>query len=197
MLRSAGFPGAGAVFDALGGPATLILAVAAGDFLGYWRHRAQHWRWLWPAHAVHHSDRRLSWFSLERMHPVDRLGTVVDTLVLAALGFPAWALFANLMIRHFYGYLIHADVPWTWGKASWVLISPAAHRWHHAREVTTGCNFATVFSLWDRAFGTYRAGPCDVACGVDEDLGRGALGQYLHPFRAWRDAAAQRRSAAA
>ncbi|HEX5262903.1 MAG TPA: hypothetical protein VFW13_05215, partial [Phenylobacterium sp.] len=32
---------------------TVASAVVLGDFFGYWRHRAQHSRWLWPAHAIH------------------------------------------------------------------------------------------------------------------------------------------------
>ncbi|WP_296600240.1 sterol desaturase family protein [Phenylobacterium sp.] len=186
VARDAGFLGANAWLGGLWPPLALLLAVIVGDFTGYWRHRAQHSRWLWPAHAVHHSDRHLHWLSLERMHPVDRLGTAVDTIVLGALGFPAWALVGNALVRHYYGYAIHADAPWTFGRASWVLNSPAMHRWHHAREITTGCNFATVFSVWDRMFGTYhQPGPCDVPLGIDEEMGEGALGQYAHPFKAW------------
>lgn len=186
LVREAGLASANTWLAGLWPPVALLLAVIVGDFTGYWRHRAQHSRWLWPAHAVHHSDRHLHWLSLERMHPVDRLGTAIDTIVLGALGFPAWALVANALIRHYYGYAIHADVPWTFGRASWVLNSPAMHRWHHAREITTGCNFATVFSVWDRMFGTYhQPGPCEVPLGIDEDLGVGALGQYAHPFKSW------------
>lgn len=166
---------------------TLLVAVFLGDFVGYWRHRAQHLKWLWPAHAIHHSDTRLTWFSLERMHPVDRLGSALDTVVLAALGVPFWAQAGNVFVRHYYGYLIHADLPWTFGKAGWILNAPAMHRWHHARDVQgAGSNFATVFSVFDRAFGTfYLPGPCEAPLGVREDMGRGALGQYLHPFRVW------------
>jgi len=166
---------------------TLLAAVFLGDFVGYWRHRAQHLKWLWPAHAIHHSDTRLTWFSLERMHPVDRLGSALDTVVLAALGAPFWAQAGNVFVRHYYGYLIHADLPWTFGKAGWILNAPAMHRWHHARDVQgSGSNFATVFSVFDRAFGTfYLPGPCEAPLGVREDMGRGALGQYLHPFRVW------------
>lgn len=168
----------------------LILTVFIGDFVGYWRHRAQHSKWLWPAHAIHHSDTRLTWFSLERMHPVDRFGSALDTVVLAALGVPFWAQAGNVFVRHWWGYLIHADVPWTFGKAGWILNSPAMHRWHHARDVTSsGSNFATVFSVFDRAFGTYHLpGPCEVPLGVAEDMGEGAWGQYAHPFKAWRAA---------
>jgi sterol desaturase/sphingolipid hydroxylase (fatty acid hydroxylase superfamily) len=166
---------------------TVAVAVVLGDFLGYWRHRAQHSRWLWPAHAIHHSDRQLTWLSLERMHPIDRLGSLTDMVILSALGFPVWALAANALVRHYWGYAIHADAPWTLGKVGWVINSPAMHRWHHAREVEgSGHNFATVFSLWDRAFGTYyQPGPCAAPLGVTDDLGEGALGQYAHPFKTW------------
>jgi sterol desaturase/sphingolipid hydroxylase (fatty acid hydroxylase superfamily) len=177
----------GALWDHLGRWPTMLAVVFVGDFVGYWRHRAQHSKWLWPAHAIHHSDTRLTWFSLERMHPVDRLGSALDTVILAALGFPFWAQGLNVFVRHYYGYLIHADVPWTLGKAGLVLNTPAMHRWHHARDIEgSGSNFATVFSIFDRAFGTYyQPGPCKAPLGVREDMGEGALGQYLHPFRAW------------
>jgi sterol desaturase/sphingolipid hydroxylase (fatty acid hydroxylase superfamily) len=39
----------------MGPVATVSLTIFLGDFVAYWRHRAQHSAWLWPAHAVHHS----------------------------------------------------------------------------------------------------------------------------------------------
>ena len=175
------------IWDVIGQWPTLLLAVVAGDFIGYWRHRVQHTKWLWPAHAVHHSDTRLNWLSLERMHPIDQFGSALDLVVLSALGFPFWALAGNVFVRHYYGYFIHADVPWTFGKANLIVNSPAMHRWHHARDVDgSGHNFATVFSMWDRMFGTYhQPGPCAAPLGVREDMGQGAVGQYLHPFKVW------------
>ena len=125
------------------------------------------------------------------MHPIDRAGSLMDMVILSALGFPVWALAANALVRHYWGYVIHADLPWTLGKASWVINSPAMHRWHHARDVEgPGHNFATVFSVWDRAFGTYhQPGPCTAPLGVREDMGEGALGQYAHPLKVWLSAA--------
>ena len=186
-LRLGVHPNTSSLWATIGWAPTLVLTVFVGDFIGYWRHRAQHSRWLWPAHAVHHSDTALTWFSLERMHPIDRLGSMFDTVLLGALGFPAWALAINVLVRHFYGYLIHADVPWTLGKAGLVFNSPAMHRWHHARDVEfSGSNFATVFSVFDRLFGTYyQPGPCEAPLGVNEDMGRGAIGQYLYPLKVW------------
>jgi sterol desaturase/sphingolipid hydroxylase (fatty acid hydroxylase superfamily) len=171
----------------MGDVPTVLLTVFVGDFLGYWRHRIQHSRLLWPAHAVHHSDTAMTWFTLERMHPIDRIGSMVDTLILGALGFPAWALVANVMVRHFYGYVIHADAARVFGKLDYVFNTPGMHRWHHARDIEgSGSNFATVFSVFDRLFGTYYnpyllTGPT----GVREDMGRGVIGQYLYPLRVW------------
>jgi sterol desaturase/sphingolipid hydroxylase (fatty acid hydroxylase superfamily) len=185
------------LWSAIGPVATWAIAIFVADFAGYWRHRLQHTPWLWPAHAMHHSDTRLTWFSLGRLHPVDRLGTILDILVMAALGFPIWAISVAVLVRHYYGHVVHADLPWTFGKANLLFNPPTAHRWHHAREVEgAGANFATVFSVFDRVFGTWRhPGPCDAPLGVREDMGRGALGQYLHPFKVWRRAiAAQIRS---
>ena len=49
-----------------------------------------------------------------------------------------------------------------------------------------GSNFATVFSVFDRAFGTYYVpGLCTVPLGVNDDMGKGTLGQLLYPFVAW------------
>jgi sterol desaturase/sphingolipid hydroxylase (fatty acid hydroxylase superfamily) len=171
----------------LPGPVVIFLAVFLGDFIAYWRHRLQHSPALWPPHAVHHSDTHMTWFTLERMHPIDRLGTLFDLVALTALGLPAWALLANVLVRHFYGYLIHADAPWTLGPLNRVFNTPVMHRWHHARDIEgSGSNFATVFSVFDRAFGTYhQPGPCTGPMGVREDMGRGALGQYLYPLRVW------------
>jgi sterol desaturase/sphingolipid hydroxylase (fatty acid hydroxylase superfamily) len=175
-------------WSTIGAPLTLVLTVVIGDFCSYWRHRLEHSRWLWPAHAIHHSDTEMTWLTGNRFHPVNNITTtLIDNTFLALLGFPAWALTANEMIRHYYGEFIHADVPWTYGFLGFIFVSPAMHRWHHARDVTgSGSNFATVFSVFDRAFGThYVPGPCTVALGVNDRIGRGPLAQFQYPFKRW------------
>jgi sterol desaturase/sphingolipid hydroxylase (fatty acid hydroxylase superfamily) len=162
-----------------------LAAVVAGDFVGYWRHRLEHTQWLWPSHAIHHSDTEMTWLTLFRFHPVNRLSTfVVDFGLLTLLGFPPYALLINNFVRHYYGMVIHADLPWTYGRLGNVFVSPAMHRWHHAKDRQTyNTNFATVFSLFDRAFGTFRVpGPCTVPLGVADDMGSGVVGQLAYPF---------------
>lgn len=173
---------------ALGFYATLAAALLAGDFADYWSHRLMHGRHLWPSHAVHHSDTELTWLSVSRIHPINRLVTQSFSVVLlSVMGFPIWAIIASGFLRYCYGLFIHADVPWTFGPLGGIFVSPAMHRWHHAREIDgTGSNFGFVFAVFDRAFGTYYLpGPCGVPLGVGEELGRGAVGQLWHPFRKW------------
>ena len=165
--------------------AVVFAAVLAEDFIGYWRHRLEHTRFLWPSHAIHHSDTEISWLTLLRFHPINRLSTTLaDFTFLLVLGFPEYALVATICLRHLYGYLIHADLPWTYGKLGYVFVSPVMHQWHHARDPAAyGTNFATVFAIFDRAFGTFRVpGPCTVPLGIDHDMGRGFIGQLKHPF---------------
>lgn len=166
--------------------AVALVGILVADFAGYWRHRFEHSELLWPSHAIHHSDTAMTWLAIFRFHPFNRFSTfVLDGAALALLGLPPFAIIANNAVRHFYGALIHADLPWTYGPLGRIFVSPAMHRWHHANDKAAfDTNYATVFSAIDLIFGTYRVpGPCDVPLGVSEDMGRGVVGQYMHPLR--------------
>lgn len=178
------------MWAAAGRPVTVLAVLFLGDFISYWRHRVEHTRWFWPAHVIHHSDTEMTWLTLSRFHPINRITTAaIDVLFLALLGFPTWALVVNNLVRHYYGEFIHADLPWMYGPLGKVFVSPVMHRWHHARDVTgSGSNFATVFSVFDRAFGThYVPGLCNVPLGVTDDQypGHGVIRHLLHPFVSW------------
>lgn len=168
----------------------LLACVAVSDFVGYWRHRAMHLAPLWPVHAIHHSDRAMTWLALARFHPLNRMiTTVVSALSLAALGFPPWAVAANGLIRNWYGYYLHADLPWTYGPVvGRIFVSPVLHRWHHTRDrALSGRNFATVFAFYDLLFGSWACPAKDVGpLGIDEPgFPADWLGQTVWPFRVW------------
>jgi sterol desaturase/sphingolipid hydroxylase (fatty acid hydroxylase superfamily) len=173
---------------AIGTYPTVFFAVFLGDFIGYWRHRLEHTKWLWPTHAIHHSDEEMTWLTLNRFHPINRITTtIIDSVFLMAMGLPAWAVIANSLVRNYYGYFIHADLPWTYGPLGKVFVSPAMHQWHHAKDIEyAGTNFATVFSIFDRVFGTFALpGPCTVPLGIAQEIGQNVPAQLAHPFRAW------------
>jgi sterol desaturase/sphingolipid hydroxylase (fatty acid hydroxylase superfamily) len=189
-IQSRGLALPASSWSALPSWAVIAIAVFAGDFIAYWRHRFEHTAMLWPSHAIHHSDTAMTWTTGLRFHPLNRLSTaLIDTTALALLGLPPEALIANNMIRHYYGLFIHMDLPWTYGPLGRVFVSPAMHRWHHVRDADgAGVNFATVLSVFDQAFRTYHMpGPCAVPLGVRDAIGRGALMQLAWPIRiVWR-----------
>lgn len=185
------------------GPEVLMLAAAIVliELAAYWRHRVEHTRELWRFHATHHADEALSWLSVLRKHPVSKfLEMLVDSLPVLLLGFPVWSILAAQLIRSWWGYFIHADVPWTLGLAGRWLISPAAHRLHHIRDETLmGSNYGNMLTLWDRVFGTWRdpAPHLNCATGIAEGT-RGLWGELKRPWEArYRRPEVEREEAAA
>jgi sterol desaturase/sphingolipid hydroxylase (fatty acid hydroxylase superfamily) len=170
---------------------SVLAAILIIDFVAYWRHRFEHARVLWPIHATHHADEAMNWFSLRRKHPLgEALSMIMDGVLVIPLGLPFWAIGVAFILRAWWGYFIHADVPWTLGIFGKVLISPAAHRLHHIRdEQLMGYNFGNTVTLWDQLFGTYRDPSPYLNCetGIAEGT-RDALGELVRPFEAryWR-----------
>jgi sterol desaturase/sphingolipid hydroxylase (fatty acid hydroxylase superfamily) len=130
----------------------LVLA----DFVFYWVHRGFHAGRLWPFHAVHHSSARLDWLSSMRFHPVNDVASrMCQAVPLVLLGFAPAAVTVMIPVVVVFVVATHADVPWSWGPLRRVLVSPVYHHWHHSSEAeAVDKNFAGVFVLWDRLFGT-------------------------------------------
>jgi sterol desaturase/sphingolipid hydroxylase (fatty acid hydroxylase superfamily) len=165
----------------------LFLAVFMGDFFHYWRHRLDHSALLWPAHAVHHSDTEVTWLTAMRWHPINLLTMkFVGEATMLLMGMPVYAILFNRMLRGYYGYFIHADLPWTYGWLGKVMVSPAMHRWHHsAEEKAFDKNFGEFFCVFDRAFGTYYLpGPCEGPLGVADDMQPTLQSQIGYAFTA-------------
>lgn len=165
----------------------LMLAIALIELTSYWRHRLEHQPGIWRFHATHHADEALHWLSLLRKHPVSKLmEMLLDTVPVLLLGLPAWTIVGAQLIRSWWGYFIHADVPWTLGPAGRWLISPAAHRLHHIRDETLmGSNYGNMLTIWDRVFGTWRDPSPHLGCatGIAEGT-RGVWGELARPWEA-------------
>lgn len=176
-----------ALWTSLPGVASVLIAVLLIDLAAYWRHRIEHARALWPIHATHHADEAMNWLSVRRKHPLgEALSMALDSLPVILIGLPWWAIAVAVILRGWWGYFIHADVPWTLGPFGKLLISPAAHRLHHIRdEALMGHNFGNTVTLWDRLFGTYMDPTPYLNCdtGIAEGT-RGAVGELVRPFEA-------------
>ena len=178
-------------WNGIPGAVSLITALLVIEFAAYWRHRFEHARALWPIHATHHADEAMTWLSVRRKHPLgELLSVLIDTTPVILLGLPVWAIAAAVLIRGWWAYFIHADVPWTLGLLGKVFISPAAHRLHHIRdEELMGTNFGNMLTIWDQLFGTYCDPTPHLNCqtGIAEGT-RDAWGELARPFEAryWR-----------
>jgi sterol desaturase/sphingolipid hydroxylase (fatty acid hydroxylase superfamily) len=138
-----------------------IVAFVLDDFVYYWSHRFAHTvRWFWADHIVHHSSQHynlttalrqpwLSPFTLKFLW----LGSA-----LILLGFhPAMIAFVG-SLNLIYQFWIHTEaikrMP-PWFEA--VMNTPSHHRVHHATNpLYLDRNYAGVFIVWDRMFGTFQ-----------------------------------------
>lgn len=165
----------------------VILAIAAGDFVVYWFHRACHaWEPLWRFHAVHHSAEHLDWIAAHREHPVDGILTqLCMNLPAIAIGVPVEALAGVAMFRGLWAIFVHSNVALPLGPLRYVLGAPELHHWHHAKVDRTEHNFANLAPWLDVLFGTYHRpiGKETYALGIAEPWPRGYVAQLLHPFR--------------
>jgi sterol desaturase/sphingolipid hydroxylase (fatty acid hydroxylase superfamily) len=132
------------------------------DFADYWRHRWQHrFRIWWALHALHHSQRKMTFWTDDREHLLDQAITAVFRAAIGlAIGVPPVQFLVVTLISGAIEALSHANVRLSFGPAGdRLVVSPRFHRIHHAidqgREGRRyGSNFAQVFAFWDVLFGT-------------------------------------------
>ncbi len=162
---------------------SFFLYLVAIDFSNYWRHRLQHRLEIWwKLHSLHHSQKMLSLWSDDRNHLVDDAVTWVwFAMVTALIGIPPaqfiWLVAASRAVES----LSHANVRFGFGPVGdRMLVSPKFHRMHHSIAAgKVGCNFATLFPIWDILFGTADFQHHAVATGVNpvDDYPDGYLAQ--------------------
>jgi len=140
---------------------SFLLYLIVLDFVDYWMHRGQHrLRWWWALHALHHSQRKMSFWTDDRNHLLDSL--IIDAVkaaVALAIGVEPGQFFGLVIAERVLQSVQHANVAWTYGPLGYLLVSPVFHRVHHGIGVghegrRNGCNFAVLLPVWDLLFGT-------------------------------------------
>jgi sterol desaturase/sphingolipid hydroxylase (fatty acid hydroxylase superfamily) len=132
------------------------------DFTEYWLHRAQHrFNGWWSLHSLHHSQRQMTFWTDDRNHLLDDVITsAAVALVALAIGVPSGQFFLIIIGTRMVESLSHVNARVSFGRlGERLLVSPRFHRAHHAIGVGhegkyQGCNFATLFPLWDILFGS-------------------------------------------
>lgn len=138
--------------------AAIVVGVVLLDLGNFAVHRLHHRvESLWQVHKVHHALRELDWMATFHSHLLEQtLRRLVAPVLLILLGAPAMVVVTSGLVVQGFAVLNHANVRgslFRWMEP--IFITPRLHRLHHV-AASADCNFGTVFSLWDRAFGTLR-----------------------------------------
>lgn len=161
------------------------------EFWIYWWHRANHeLPFLWRFHEVHHLDGFLDSTSAVRFHFGEVLiSACVRAVVILAFGiaFTSVLVFEALVLAAAIFHHSNLQLPPRLERAlSRVIITPSIHWVHHHRiRRDTDSNYGTVFSFWDRMFGSasrtvrWPAMPIGVEGEAERPLPR----LLLRPFR--------------
>lgn len=170
--------------------ASFLIHLLLLDLVDYWVHRGQHrLGWWWALHAVHHSQRQMTFWSDNRNHLLDDLlrDAIVAAVAVVAGVAPEQFMLLTVVSRVLQS-VQHANLRWRWGSVGErLLVSPSYHRRHHAIDggfdrTAYGCNFAVLFPVWDLLFRTADFRPGFVPTGIRDqldgrDYGRGFLAQ--------------------
>ncbi|APV51955.1 hypothetical protein BWI17_21155 [Betaproteobacteria bacterium GR16-43] len=158
--------------------ASFAVYVVILDFVAYWLHRAQHrFEWWWALHSLHHSQRVMTFWTDDRNHLLDDL--VVDACFAAvalAIGVPPGQFALVVVATRVIESVSHVNARVGFGKlGEWLVVSPRYHRAHHAIGIGhegayRGCNFATLFPIWDHIFGTANTRGEFPATGIRDQL---------------------------
>lgn len=135
------------------------VAFVLDDLAYYWFHRSAHRvRWFWAAHVIHHSSEHYNLSTALRQTWTGFFAlSFLFRLPLFWIGFPPEMMFFLAGLNLLYQYWIHTEaigrMP-RWFEA--VMNTPSHHRVHHAINPRyLDRNFAGVFIVWDRLFGSF------------------------------------------
>jgi sterol desaturase/sphingolipid hydroxylase (fatty acid hydroxylase superfamily) len=109
-------------------------------------------------HSLHHSDPDVNVSTTVRHYWAERLIKSVTIYAAVGLVFKVDLTVVNLYaLISFYNYFSHMHVKVGYGRWAVLLNSPQYHRIHHSVLAEHyDCNFAALFPIFDRLFGTYR-----------------------------------------
>ena len=171
----------------------LVIAIMLLDLIAqYIAHRMLHKiKWMWKLHMVHHSDTHVDATTGTRHHPGDYIIRELFALIAIFIsGMPVAFYLIYRILSIFFTYFTHANwnIPTGIDKAlSYIFVSPNMHKFHHHFERPwTDTNFGNIFSLWDRALGTFiYDDPRKIKYGLDvldPDTDEDVIYQFTLPF---------------
>lgn len=172
----------------------IVITILVLDFFGGWLvHFTQHkFGWLWRFHIIHHTDNHVDVTTALRHHPVESVLRGIFFLAgVVVAGAPMYAVMIFQTLLVIVVQFTHANIGlpgWLDKTLSWVIVSPNMHKvHHHYKQPFTDSNYGAVFSLWDRALGTFmKLDAKDIRYGIDRHYPNGKEEDFLllmkHPW---------------
>jgi len=154
-----------------------VLAFILDDLAYYWIHRMGHrMRWMWAAHVIHHSSQHYNLSTALRQTWTGAFTPgILFKMPIFLLGIEPAIVFFVAGINLIYQFWIHTEaidkMP-RWFE--YLFNTPSHHRVHHANNPRyLDANYAGVFMVWDRLFGSYIPEQKEEPCryGLVTDLG--------------------------
>jgi sterol desaturase/sphingolipid hydroxylase (fatty acid hydroxylase superfamily) len=145
----------------LNGVASAVIAVVLLDFATFGGHVFFHKvRWAWRFHRVHHGDTAVDATTALRQHPVEglmRFAFTASAVAIAGATVEAVAIYRLLSAVNAVFEHANIRVPrWLDRSLVWLWVTPDMHKVHHSRrQCETDSNYANLFSVFDRSFGTF------------------------------------------
>ena len=171
-----------------------LLGFVLFDLWQYLWHRLNHHvPCLWRFHAVHHADRELGASSGLRFHTGEIVFSSAARLaVLPLLGMtvPQVLVYEAVLLPVILFHHGNIGIPARADRwLRWLIVTPWMHWVHHSDyQPETDSNYSSVFSFWDRIFGSFRllADPRTLTLGLEETDRRDWAtlpGMVAMPFR--------------
>lgn len=133
------------------------IAIVACDLCFWVSHVVMHRTNLfWTVHAVHHQSSSYNLLVGVRVAWISVYMSWVFYLPLAFVGITLPMTLAARGVGALYQFVLHTRWVGRLGPLEWILMTPSHHRVHHGTEPHyLDRNFAAIFIVWDRWFGTF------------------------------------------
>ncbi|NQX87585.1 MAG: sterol desaturase family protein [Halioglobus sp.] len=161
------------LFDIGSGPLQWVFTLVVLDFFFYWYHRSSHrCRFLWCAHVVHHSSQHMNFGTALRQSPTGPLTIVLFYWPLPLLGFHPLIMASAGAVATIYGFWTHTEtIGKLWRPIEWLFVTPSHHRAHHGSNPEyIDKNYANLFIIWDRLFGTFEPEVAPIRYGLIKNI---------------------------
>lgn len=149
-----------------------VLCLVIYDFIFYWAHRWGHeMNIFWAMHIVHHQSEEYNLSVALRQSWFHNMLAFVLFLPIPLLGFNPLIFGGASVFSTLYQYGLHTKYTKSFGFLDWVLNTPSHHRVHHATNPQyLDKNYAGVFIIWDRLFGTFEKEAEEPVYGITSPL---------------------------